>query len=69
MSKIDTNGVIIENTQSYMGKRNNLGLVEMSGIRLIGILDDRTIKSRGSVKLSKCGINSDNSPFFEFSST
>jgi len=69
MSKIDTNGQIIENTQSFKGKRTNLGLVEMSGIRVIGILDDRAIKSRASVKLSKCGVNADNSPFFEFSST
>jgi len=69
MSKIDTNGQIIENTQSFMGKRTNLGLVEMSGIRVIGILDDQAIKSRASVKLSKCGVNADNSPFFEFSST
>ena len=69
MSKIDTNGQIIENTKSFMGKRHNLGLVEMSGIRVIGILNDGAIKSRASVKLSKCGVNTDNSPFFEFSST
>ncbi|HEY6950446.1 MAG TPA: hypothetical protein VI146_07535 [Nitrososphaeraceae archaeon] len=68
MSKIDTNGQIIENTRSFIGRSNNLGLVEMSGIRVIGILDDRAMKSRASVKLSKCGVNTDNLPFFEFSS-
>ena len=68
MTKLDTNGQVIENTQSHIGKRNNLGLVEISGIRVIGILDDGAMNSGSSVKLSKCGVDTDNSPFFEFSS-
>jgi uncharacterized OB-fold protein len=68
MSKLNTNGQIIEYTQSYIGKRNKLGVVEISGIRVIGILDDGAMNSGSSVKLSKCGVDRDNSPFFEFSS-
>ena len=69
MSKLDTNGRLVEYTHSFIGKSKNFGLVEMSGIRVIGILDDGAMNVGSSVKLSRCGVDSDNSPFFEFTST
>ena len=66
MSKLESNGRLIEHSSSFIGSSEILGLVEIAGIRLIGILRGN-IKPGNYVKLTKCGINKDNSPYYEFS--
>ena len=67
MSKLDMRGQLIEHSSSYIGDSKKLGLVEMSGIRIIGILNEGDMNTGSAVKLTKCGLDKDNSPYFEFS--
>ncbi|HEX2306192.1 MAG TPA: zinc ribbon domain-containing protein [Nitrososphaeraceae archaeon] len=69
MSKLDPRGQLIEYSESFIGKNKNLGLVEMSGIRIIGILSEARVSPGSDVKLIKCGLDKDNSPYYEFSSS
>jgi uncharacterized OB-fold protein len=68
MSKLDPRGLLIEYSKSFIGKNKNLALVEMSGIRIIGILSERRVNPGSAVKLFKCGLDKYNSPYYEFSS-
>ena len=61
-------GQLIEHSSSFMENSKKLGLVEMSGIRIIGILSEGNMNAGSAVKLTKCGLDKDNSPYFEFSS-
>lgn len=61
-------GQLIEHSSSFMENSKKLGLVEMSGIRIIGILSEGNMNAGSVVKLTKCGLDKDNSPYFEFSS-
>jgi uncharacterized OB-fold protein len=67
MSKLDMRGQLIEHSSSFIGDSKKLGLVEMSGIRIIGILNEGDMNPGSAVKLTKCGLDKDNSPYFEFS--
>lgn len=67
MSKLESKGRLIEYSSSFIGGSEILGLVEIAGIRLIGILRDGNLKSGINVKLTKCGVDKDNSPYYEFS--
>jgi len=68
MSKLDRKGRLIENSKSFIGENKNLGLVEMSGIRIIGVLSEEGLNPGCTVKLMKCGVDKDNLPYYEFSS-
>ena len=67
MSEINTKGGIVECLESFIGESKNLGLVELSGIRIIGVLSEGTMNPGIAVKLSNCGIDKENSPYYEFS--
>jgi uncharacterized OB-fold protein len=67
MSKLDSNGMLIEYSQSFIEERKNLGLVEMSGIRIIGSLNQGDMSPDSPVKLTRCGLDKHNSPYYEFS--
>ncbi len=67
MSKLESKGRLIEHSSSFIGSSEILGLVEIAGIRLIGIIREGNLKPGNHVKLTKCGINKDNSPYYEFS--
>lgn len=69
MSKLESKGRLIEYSQSFIGESKNLGLVEISGIRLIGSLSQANISPGSPVKLTRCGLDRDNFPYYEFSST
>ena len=69
MSKLDSKGRLIEYTQSFIGERKNLGLVEISGIRIIGSLSQGNMSPGSPVKLTRCGLDKENSPYYEFSFT
>jgi uncharacterized OB-fold protein len=68
MSKSEMRGQLIEHSSSFIGNSKKLGLVEMSGIRIIGILSEGNMNPGSTVKLIKCGVDKDNLPYFEFSS-
>lgn len=68
MSKSEMRGQLIELLSSFIGDSKKIGLVEMSGIRIIGILSGGNMNPGSMVKLIKCGLDEDNSPYFEFSS-
>lgn len=67
MCKLKPRGRLIQNSLSFIGSTETLGLVEIEGIRLIGIMRDGNLKPGSIVKLSKCGIDKHNSPYYEFS--
>jgi hypothetical protein len=67
MSKLEMRGKLIEYSSSFIGNSKKIGLVEMSGIRIIGILSEGDVNPGSAVKLIKCGLDKDNSPYFEFS--
>lgn len=67
MSKLESKGRLIEYSSSHIDGTEKLGLVEISGIRLIGILSKGNLNIGSAVKLTKCGLDKDNSPYYEFS--
>lgn len=67
MSKLEPRGRLIEHSSSHIGSTEKVGLVEISGIRIIGILSEGSLNPGSAVKLTKCGLDKDNSPYFEFS--
>ena len=67
MSRVESRGRLIEYSSSFIGTTKMLGLVEIAGIRLIGILRQRNLEPGSTVKLTKCGLRKDNSPYYEFS--
>ncbi|HJU95836.1 MAG TPA: hypothetical protein VJ643_07365 [Nitrososphaera sp.] len=57
-------------TQSYLkGTEGCYGLVEMSGIRLIGAFETLELREGLKVKMVKCGITRDGSPYYLFEPT
>lgn len=69
MSKVESKGRLIEHSSSFIGSTEILGLVEIAGIRLIGILRQGDLKPGSIVKLTKCGVDKNNSPYYEFSAS
>jgi uncharacterized OB-fold protein len=67
MSELESNGRLIEHASSHIGNSEKLGLIEISGIRLIGILSE-DLNPGSNVKLTRCGLDKDNFPYYEFSS-
>jgi len=67
MSELDPRGRLIEHSSSYIDSTEKLGLVEISGIRIIGILNEGNLNPGSAVILTKCGLDKDNSPYYEFS--
>ncbi len=57
-------------TQSYLkGTEGCYGLVEMSGIKLIGAFETLELREGVKVKMVKCGITRDGSPYYLFEPT
>jgi uncharacterized OB-fold protein len=66
MSKLDPRGKLIDYSESFIGKNQNFGLIEISGIRIIGVLSDSRMNLGSVVKLIRCGLDKDNTPYYEF---
>jgi uncharacterized OB-fold protein len=47
-------------------KEGVYGLVEISGIKIIGSFDFKDLKEGMKVRMSRCGINQDGTPFYVF---
>ena len=57
-------------TQSYLkGTEGSYGLVDMSGIKLIGAFETLELREGVKVKMVKCGITRDGSPYYLFEPT
>ena len=67
MTKLKSRGLLIEHSTSHIDSIDKLGLVEISGIRIIGVLSKGNLNPGSAVKLTKCGLDKDNSPYYEFS--
>ncbi|MDQ3837598.1 MAG: zinc ribbon domain-containing protein [Thermoproteota archaeon] len=64
---VDLDGTLLYFTQSYVkGLEGAYGLVEMSGIRLIGSFDNARLKDGLKVKMVRCGLTPNGSPFYFF---
>lgn len=67
LKKIKTTGILLEFSRSYVkGKEGVFGLVEMSGIRLVGSFGDHEMKEGMKVKMTSCGLKSDGTAFYFF---
>jgi uncharacterized OB-fold protein len=64
---IDTTGTLIHFTRSYLkGSEGYYGIVEMSGIKLIGSFDTLEMKEGIKVKMVMCGLTPDGTPYYLF---
>jgi uncharacterized protein len=67
LETVETSGTLIEYTRSYLvGKEGTYGLVDMSGIRLIGSFDTSELVEGQQVRMLKCGVNPDGTTFYLF---
>lgn len=69
MVKADSKGRIIEFSKSH--NKNNpseltYGLIEISGVRLIGSIVGKEIEANSSVLLRRCGLTESKNAFYEF---
>lgn len=69
MVKADSKGRIIEFSKSR--NKNNpseltYGLIEISGVRLIGSIVGKGIEANSSVLLQRCGLTESKNAFYEF---
>jgi uncharacterized OB-fold protein len=64
---IETSGTLLEFTNSSLeGMEGIFGLVDMSGIKLIGSFDTSELREGQKVKMVRCGIGSDGTAFYFF---
>jgi uncharacterized OB-fold protein len=67
LRKIETTGTLVEYTSSHVkGREGVFGLVEMSGIKLVGSFEDQNLKEGMKVRMTDCGIRSDGTAFYSF---
>jgi uncharacterized OB-fold protein len=67
LKKIETTGTLIEFTNSHIkGKEGVFGLVEMSGIKLIGSFSEQQLKEGMKVRMTECGVMPDGTAFYSF---
>lgn len=69
MVKADCKGRIIEFSKSHNKKNTSeltYGLIEISGVRLIGSIVGKGIKANNSVLLRRCGLTESKNAFYEF---
>jgi uncharacterized OB-fold protein len=67
LKTIETTGTLIEFTSSHVkGKEGVFGVVEMSGIKLVGSFGDQQLKEGMKVKMTECGVRADGTVFYSF---
>ncbi len=70
LKKIGTTGILLEFTSSHIkGKEGIFGLVEMSGIKLVGSFGTGHLKEGMKVRMKECGVGSDGTAFYYFMPT
>jgi uncharacterized protein len=64
---VKTTGTLLEFTNSYVENTEvTFGLVDMSGIKLLGSFDTSELRVGQNVKMVKCGVRSDGTAFYLF---
>jgi uncharacterized OB-fold protein len=64
---IATSGTLLEFTNSYVkGMEGTFGLIEMSGIKLIGSFDTSDLREGLKVRMVSCGVKEDGTTFYFF---
>jgi uncharacterized OB-fold protein len=67
LKKIERKGVLLEFAFSHLkGIEGVFGIVDISGIRLMGSIFGQPLRHGMKVTLVKCGINPDGSIFYHF---
>ncbi|WP_148681183.1 Zn-ribbon domain-containing OB-fold protein [Candidatus Nitrososphaera gargensis] len=67
LKKIETTGILLEFSSSHIkGKEGVFGLIEMSGIKLIGSFGTPQLKEGMKVKMTRCGVRPDGTAFYSF---
>ncbi len=67
LKKVLTNGTLLEFANSYIKDKEGIyGIVDMSGIKIIGSFDFKDLKEGMRLKMSRCGIRQDGTPFYVF---
>ena len=67
LEAIETIGTLLEFTNSSIGAiQGTFGLVDMSGIKLLGSFNTSDLREGQKVKMVRCGINSDGATFYSF---
>jgi hypothetical protein len=67
LKSVRANGTLLEFSKSHIkGKEGIFGLVEMSGIRLIGSFGDHQMREGMKVRMANCGLFPDGTPFYFF---
>lgn len=67
LKKIKTVGTLLEFSHSHVdGKEGIFGLVEISGIRLVGSFGYYEMEEGMKVRMTRCGLKSDGTAFYFF---
>jgi uncharacterized OB-fold protein len=67
LQKVRTIGTLIEFTKSHIKDKEGIfGIVEMSGIKIVGSLDIQDLKEGMKVKMSRCGVSQEGTVFYNF---
>jgi len=67
LQKVETTGTLLEFTSSHIkGKEGIFGIIEMSGIKIVGSFDSLQLKEGMKVKMSGCGVRPDGTAFYHF---
>ncbi|HVX01995.1 MAG TPA: hypothetical protein VHA09_02465 [Nitrososphaera sp.] len=74
MKKTRKTGTLTEFATSYLrDHEGTFGIIEMDGFRLIGAFDndgdngDKGLRKGMKVRMDRCGISAEGSPFYHFS--
>jgi uncharacterized OB-fold protein len=60
-------GTLIEFAASHVkGQEGTFGIVQLDGFRLVGSIGGANLKEGMDVKMSKCGIGPDGTPYYHF---
>jgi uncharacterized OB-fold protein len=64
---VETSGILLEYTNSSIeGMEGTFGLVDMSGIKLLGSFDTSELREGQKVKMVRCGVRSDGTAYYLF---
>lgn len=67
LQKVETTGTLLEFTSSHIkGREGIFGIIEMSGIKIVGSFDSLQLKEGMKVKMSGCGVRPDGTAFYHF---
>jgi metal-sulfur cluster biosynthetic enzyme len=60
-------GTLIEYAVSHVrGREGTFGVVDLGGIRIVGLIKAQTLRVGMTLKMSACGLLEDGSPYYEF---